>query len=133
MFLQRPRAWAPLSRPVSTISGATLFPKCRALTQRPSRPPCRGQAFWPRPRGLPNTVLTQLGNKSVYVSIWPRAGTPLSIPVNTTSGATLFPKCRAVSKRKLFPLMSLSLLLPFIRPFRPVYKKPSKRIRNFIV
>ena len=35
MFLQRPRAGAPLSRPVNAISGATLFLEYRAPTKRP--------------------------------------------------------------------------------------------------
>ena len=131
----RARGWAPLSIPVNTISGATLFPQCRALalhnpkpehrgvpplpcpastapgatlfspcralTQQPSRPRCSASD-----RVLQNTGLTQEGTTN-----WGcfckghRAGAPFSFPVNTTGGATLFRKCRAVSKRKPFPLM----------------------------
>ena len=38
ILTQRPRAWAPLSRPANTISGATLLSECRALPRNGTEP-----------------------------------------------------------------------------------------------
>ncbi len=117
--------------------GGALF---RPFSGVRKRAPSRGRSS-ASDRDLQNMVLTQEGTNSCGCFCKRRAGArawpPLPLSVSTTNWATLFLICRAIQKRKLFPLMSLPLPLPlplpFIRPFCPVYKKPSKRIRNFIV